>query len=72
MGATLVSVELEGTFPDTLMVVTIQNGPNRSPPQRVHRLPIWDDPQLHRVFEEDMVPSPAQCGGNIAGWAMES
>jgi hypothetical protein len=66
------NVELEGVYPQTMIVVTIENGPRRRAPERVMRYPVWGDPALHAVVSSGRWPSAALFGANVAGWAIES
>jgi hypothetical protein len=65
-----ISIELEGAYPETHVVVTMGYLHRRSPQQ--HRYPIWKLYTNHGLPDDGSIPTPELFGVNVALWIMES
>jgi hypothetical protein len=64
-----ISVELDGSYPDTGVVVTMGYLHRTSPQQ--HRYPIWKGFTDHGLPDDGSIPTPELFGVNVALWIME-
>jgi hypothetical protein len=65
-----ISIELDGHYPDTTVIVTMGYVYRRSP--RQHRYLIWKAYTDHGLPADGSIPTPELFGANVAPWIMES